>query len=72
MRMTKKVLKSAARFGARYGKRLKAKIVAVESLQKQKQPCPYCMRDTAKRVSAGIWECKKCGAKFTGNAYTLR
>lgn len=70
--MATKVLKSAARFGARYGKRLKAKLLAVEAVQKQKQNCPYCMRPAAKRLSSGIWQCKKCNNKFTGMAYTPR
>jgi len=70
--MATKKLKSAARYGARYGKRLKAKILAVESVQKKKQQCPYCMRATAKRLASGIWQCKKCSAKFTGAAYTVK
>jgi large subunit ribosomal protein L37Ae len=70
--MATKVLKSAARFGARYGKRLKAKIISVESVQNQKQECPYCMRKTAKRLAPGIWLCGKCNNKFTGDAYTVK
>lgn len=70
--MTTKVLKSAARFGARYGKRLKAKLLAVETEQKKKQVCPYCMRPAAKRLSSGIWKCNKCSMKFTGQAYTVK
>ncbi|MDD4878721.1 MAG: 50S ribosomal protein L37ae [Candidatus Nanoarchaeia archaeon] len=70
--MATKILKSAGRFGARYGKRLKSKLLSVETLQKKKQVCPYCMRPAAKRLAPGIWLCKKCNMKFTGNAYTVK
>ena len=60
---------STGRFGPRYGKRTRSKVLAVERIQKQKQKCPYCNRLTAKRLSAGIWECKKCENKFTSKAY---
>lgn len=70
--MATKKLKSTARYGARYGKRLKAKLLSVEAEQKKKQVCPYCMRDTAKRLAPGIWQCRKCDAKFTGAAYTVK
>ncbi|RME55108.1 50S ribosomal protein L37ae [Candidatus Woesearchaeota archaeon] len=67
---TKKV-GSTGRFGPRYGRKVKAKILAVEKVQKQNHKCPYCHRLSVKRVSAGIWHCKKCDAKFTGKAYRL-
>jgi len=68
--VTKKV-GSTGRYGVRYGKRLKSKILAIEKIQKKDQKCPYCHRVTVKRVSAGIWQCKKCDTKFTSKAYRL-
>jgi len=68
--MTKKIA-SAGRFGVRYGKRIREAVVSVEKKQKQKQICPYCHKKTAKRMSKGIWRCKKCKKKFTGGAYFL-
>jgi len=65
---TKKV-KSAGRFGARYGLKLKKKIVAIEKIQRKKQTCPECKSKTLKRIASGIWECKKCGNKMAGKAY---
>ncbi|MDP3728608.1 MAG: 50S ribosomal protein L37ae, partial [bacterium] len=63
---------SAARFGARYGKRTKTKFLTVEKAQKSPQKCPYCSRTTAvKRLSVGIFQCKKCDSKFTGKAYKV-
>jgi large subunit ribosomal protein L37Ae len=70
--MTKKV-KSAGRFGARYGRRTRQKIVDIEQKQKAKQQCPYCSKiGGIKRLAAGIFQCKKCNSKFTGKAYYIK
>jgi len=65
-------LGSVKRFGARYGRRTKEKLAKIEAIQKGKHKCPYCHALRVKRLSAGIWHCKKCGAKFTGKAYSLK
>ena len=62
--------KSAGRFGVRYGKTVRAKLVQVETKQRKKQKCPFC-EGTAKRLSKGIWHCKKCNKKFASNTYYL-
>lgn len=67
---TKKA-KSAGRFGARYGKKLKDKLVKVETKQRKKQKCPLCGKMGVKRLSKGIWHCKKCDKKFSSNTYHL-
>ena len=56
--------KSAGRFGARYGKSVRAKLVKVETKQKKKQKCPFCEKLGMKRLSKGIWKCSKCNKKF--------
>tara|TARA_Y100000310_G_C20323891_1_gene642044 strand:+ start:403 stop:615 length:213 start_codon:yes stop_codon:yes gene_type:complete len=66
-----KKLGSAARFGARYGKKLKTKIWNVEKVQRKTQKCPYCSRLAVKRLAMGIFTCNKCDAKFTGFAYKV-
>ena len=66
---TKKI-KSAGRFGARYGRKVRIKTVEIENLQRKKQTCIFC-KGTAKRLSKGIWQCKKCGKKFAGHTYYL-
>ncbi|MEM5802203.1 MAG: 50S ribosomal protein L37ae [Candidatus Aenigmatarchaeota archaeon] len=68
MGRTKKV-GTAGRFRAGYGKKIREKIAEIEKIQKQKHICPYCGRPKVKRVAKGIWECKKCGNKFTGLCY---
>ncbi|MBU4070127.1 MAG: 50S ribosomal protein L37ae [Nanoarchaeota archaeon] len=66
-----KKTKSAGRFGARYGKRAKDKLVKVETKQRVKQKCPFCKQLKAKRLSKGIWKCSKCDKKFASNTYYL-
>lgn len=65
----KKKVGSAGRYGPRYGKRLKKLVTDVEKTQKSRHICPKCKMRYVVRVSSGIWECKKCGAKFAGGAY---
>jgi large subunit ribosomal protein L37Ae len=70
MPKTKKV-KAAGRLGCRYGTRVRRKIADIESTQRKKQPCIFC-NGIVKRVSSGIWHCKKCDKKFAGHAYFIK
>jgi large subunit ribosomal protein L37Ae len=63
--------KSAGRFGVRYGKRIRDGIVNVETKQRVKQTCPFCKKKGVKRLSKGIWSCKKCSKKFASNTFHL-
>ncbi|MEM2874052.1 MAG: 50S ribosomal protein L37ae [Candidatus Nanoarchaeia archaeon] len=65
---TKKIGR-AGRFGARYGLRIRKKVLEIEQVQKQKHKCPECFKFTLKRIASGIWLCKSCGSKFAGKAY---
>lgn len=69
--MATKKVGTAGRFGARYGKKLRSKIAEIEKKQKSWHKCPYCAKFKVKRVSVGIWQCRSCGAKFTGKAYEV-
>ena len=69
MTKTKKV-KASGRFGARYGKRVRTKITEIEAVQRKKQECLFC-NGIAKRLSKGIWQCKKCNKKFASHTYFL-
>jgi len=62
---------ASGRFGARYGKKVREKVTAVESKQRKKQMCPHCKRLGVKREAPGIWYCSRCKKKFTGGAYYL-
>jgi large subunit ribosomal protein L37Ae len=62
---------SVKRFGVRYGRTSKERLGEIEKEQKKKQKCPYCHFSQVKKISAGIWQCRKCGAKFTSRAYKV-
>jgi len=66
-----KKTKSAGRFGARYGKRIRKKLVNVEEKQRKKQKCPFCNKLGVKRLFKGIWKCAKCNKKFASDTYYL-
>ncbi|MBD3247048.1 50S ribosomal protein L37ae [Candidatus Pacearchaeota archaeon] len=64
--------KSAGRFGPRYGKTVKDRLIKVEEKQRKKQKCPFCEKLGVKRLSTGIWKCPKCDKKFASDAYYLK
>ncbi len=66
---TKKV-GAAGRFGPRYGTRVKKRLKAVEQEMRRPHRCPNCGALRLRRVSTAIWQCRRCGAKFAGAAYT--
>jgi ribosomal protein eL43 len=68
--MKQKISKAAGRFGVKYGQYARRTIAKVEEKQRKKQQCIFC-NGIAKRISKGIWLCKKCGKKFAGHAYYL-
>ncbi len=70
-RRTKK-LGPAARFGPRYGLRIRNLVRDIEVQQRGWHKCPNCGAMRVKRISFGIWQCKKCGYKFAGGAYVPR
>ncbi len=69
MARTKKV-GSTGRFGARYGAKLRRRVLDIEKRQHAPHRCPACAtRASLKRQAAGLWKCKKCDLVFAGGAY---
>lgn len=68
MGRTKKVGR-AGRFGARYGVTVRQRVAKIETNMKIKHRCPSCQTFAVRRVSTGVWSCRKCGHTFTGGAY---
>ena len=69
MGKTKKV-GSTGRLGPKYGRRIRVMLKKVEEKQKVLYVCPSCKKKSLKRLSAGIWQCKKCKTKLAGGAYS--
>jgi large subunit ribosomal protein L37Ae len=59
--------KTSKGFGSRYGRKIRARVQEVETKRTRKQSCDCGGR--LKRVSAGVFICRKCGKKMTSGAY---
>jgi len=68
-RRTKKV-GAAGRYGPRYGVRIRKQMAAAISAKNKSYECPRCKHEAVKRVSTGIWKCRRCDLKFAGGAYS--
>ncbi len=68
MARTKKV-GAAGRYGSRYGRSIRKKVLKVEIEKNKKVACPHCLNEKLHRVASGVWLCKKCGLKVAGKAY---
>jgi len=64
-----KVTGSAGRFGPRYGRFIRKRVLEVEKIEKAAHTCPRCDHVAVRRVGTGIWQCRKCDFKFAGGAY---
>lgn len=69
MGRTKKV-GAAGKYGPRYGTKDRKLVAKIEAEKSGRKPCPSCGAEKLKRTSTGIWECRRCGAKFAGQAYS--
>ncbi len=68
MARTKKV-GSTGRFGARYGAKLRRRVLEIEKKRNEPTRCPACATRALKRKAVGLWICKKCDLLFAGGAY---
>ncbi len=57
------------RFGARYGSTIRKRVRKIEERMKQPHKCPQCRTKAVRRISVGIWKCRKCDYTFSGGAY---
>ena len=64
--------KPCARFGSRYGKRIREAVLEADRKANASYDCPFCSRTTVRRLAAGIWQCDKCGKKMASGAYEFK
>ena len=55
---------------SRYGKKIRERESAATAQSRGRHACPKCAKKAVKRVGAGIWQCRSCGSKFAGGAYS--
>jgi large subunit ribosomal protein L37Ae len=69
MTRTKKV-GSTGRLGARYGAKLRRRVLDIEKKRNEPHRCPSCAtKGSLQRAAAGLWRCRKCNLLFAGGAY---
>ncbi|MBS7622518.1 hypothetical protein KEJ39_02425 [Candidatus Bathyarchaeota archaeon] len=54
----------------RYGTAPRRQHIEVIARMRRRHECPQCQRTAARRLSVGLWECRRCGFQFAGGAYT--
>lgn len=56
--------------GPRYGATVRKRYIKIVTEMKKEHKCPQCGFKRVKRVSVGVWKCRKCSLTFAGGAYT--
>jgi large subunit ribosomal protein L37Ae len=69
-RRTKKV-GSTGWMGSRYGIRIRRRVLEIDRERRKAAPCPRCSTTTVHRVASGVYECRRCGTKFSSGAYVF-
>ncbi|MBI4021580.1 MAG: 50S ribosomal protein L37ae [Candidatus Aenigmarchaeota archaeon] len=67
--MATKKVGITGKYGVRYGRMIKERVIKATEGLTISHKCDACLRFSVNRVSAGIWQCGKCGRKFAGKAY---
>jgi len=57
------------RLRTRGGASVRKQWTRITSVLKSPHKCPSCSSRTVRREAVGIWNCTKCGYRFTGGAY---
>ena len=59
----------AGSLGARYGVKVRRRIREVLQQKGRWHECPRCRHPSVRRVSTGVWRCRRCDHTFAGGAY---
>ncbi|MEM2942524.1 MAG: hypothetical protein QXT81_03785 [Candidatus Bathyarchaeia archaeon] len=54
----------------RYGTAPRRQHIEILARMRRWHECPQCQKTAAKRLSVGLWECRRCGFQFAGGAYS--
>jgi large subunit ribosomal protein L37Ae len=56
---------------SKYGKRIRDLVEASLLKKNERYECPKCGKRSVMRISNALWECRSCGVKIAGGAYSL-
>ncbi len=59
------------KYGTRYGSSLRKMVKKMEITQHAKYTCTFCGKDSVRRQSIGIWNCRACHKVVAGGAYVV-
>jgi large subunit ribosomal protein L37Ae len=59
------------KYGTRYGASLRKIIKKFEVQQHAVYLCPFCGKQSVRRLAVGIWACKSCHKQIAGGAWEL-
>ncbi|WP_455280314.1 transposase [[Eubacterium] cellulosolvens] len=54
----------------RYGTAPRRRYIDVLVRMRRKHECPKCKVRAVRRLSVGLWQCRRCGNQFAGGAYS--
>lgn len=55
--------------GARYGIRIRRRVLDLDQTRRKASACPRCSTVTVSRVASGVFACRRCGTQFASGAY---
>ncbi|MBN2477698.1 50S ribosomal protein L37ae [Candidatus Micrarchaeota archaeon] len=55
----------------KYGRRIRKLAEAAIEQKRASYECPKCGKKKVRRKSFSLWECRSCGTRFAGGAYTF-
>ncbi len=58
--------------GARYGIRIRRRVLDIDRARERDAACPRCSTVTVRRVASGVFECRRCGTRYASNAYVFQ
>lgn len=60
----------AGGLGVRYGRTVRKRLAEIEIELRRRHYCQNCGNRSVRRISVGLWKCRKCGFTFSGGAYS--